>query len=180
MSNIIERTIIFPEPPTYYDIVAKEKKVVIEDKRTGKKRLELKKDRHYLTANLYYAQVHFSVRSKVINYAKDYILLWLPILPKLRKCRLKFIYYRPKNKTSWDLDNKLSFWAKAFIDVLKVPSPKEIKKSKDKNYKIKTISVIQDDSVKYIDEIIFRYREGPEKLVVELYAITLEEQQTLF
>jgi len=134
---------------------------------------------YYLTNNVFYGgTVHWSVQRKVINYAKDSIIFYFTHIPEMRKCRLELIYHSPK--AGFDLDNKAGFWIKMILDIMKVPSDKEIINAKNYGNKIKTVSVLPDDSCKYIDDIRMRYVKGAHKLEVIIHGILLDKQEKLF
>jgi hypothetical protein len=97
-------TIIFPDPPTKYIV--------------GNKT-------YYFTTNLYYGQVHWSVRYKAVNFAKDFMLLYIDKMPELKHLRIRLTYSRETD--NFDLDNKLGFWVKVFLDLLKKALKKRIK-----------------------------------------------------
>ena len=75
----------------------------------------------YLTNNVFYGGVHhWSVQRKVINFAKDFLILFLYNIPKMNKMRLEVVYFAPESQ--FDLDNKGGFWVKMLLDLLKTPS----------------------------------------------------------
>ena len=145
------KDIIFPDPPTKYKV--------------GNKT-------YYFTTNLYYGQVHWSVRYKAVNFAKDFMLLYIDKMPELSNLKIKLTYSRTTD--NFDLDNKLGFWVKVFLDLLKKPSKKELANNK---YAIKSINVVHDDSCKYIDEIRFKYEKGKHFLKVEIKGILKENEE---
>jgi len=161
------------DPPTKYVYKAKRK---IEMK-NGKP--QLKEETYYLTANLFYGgNVHWSMVRKIINYSKDYLLLFFIDIPKMEKCRIELTYHHPN--ASYDLDNKLYFWNKVIQDLFTPPTKKEIKYAKKYNRPIKSIYVLDDDSVKYIDEINWKHKIGQHKLEVKLIGRPYVEQTILF
>ena len=122
----------------------------------------------YLTNNVFYGGVHhWSVQRKVINFAKDFLILFLYNIPKMNKMRLEVVYFAPESQ--FDLDNKGGFWVKMLLDLLKTPSDKELINAHKKGNKIKSVSVIPDDSCKYIDEIIMKYKKGPHKIEIIIH-----------
>lgn len=157
------------EPPTKYTDRKKNK----IDPNTGR----LKEVVYYLTNNIFYQGVHFAIRSKIVEDVKRYLVPHLKELPKLQKLRIEIIYY--KEKDGFDLDNKIGFWLKMLLDLLKVPSKRQRTKALQQRRVIQTIEVLPDDTVKYIDDIHFKYRKGPHKIVINFYGIT-PEVGTLF
>ncbi len=159
------------DPPTKYIVKAKNK----VDEATGK----LKTDTYYLTENLFFGSntVHYMVGYKIINYCKEYLILHLRGLPKLLKCRIHLDYYRMD--TTWDLDNKGFFWIKFVQDLLKTPSNKQLINAQNRGTKIKSLCVIRDDTVKYIDELRVKYYHGEHKMVIRIYGIKEDVQGEL-
>lgn len=164
------KTITIEDPPTKWVKVAKEK----IDPETG----SLKTDTYYLTANLFYAtQVHYSIKSRIINFCKDILILQMKGIPKLEKCRINITYQQVHD--GFDIDNKAYFWGKLFIDLLKIPSDKQVANAFKKGYGVKTVNVLPDDTVRYLDEINMKYRKGQHKLIFEVYGREMSEQTTL-
>lgn len=160
-------------PPTKYVHVAK-KKTELKD---GK--LVPKETTYYLTANLFYSgNVHWSMMRKATNYAKDSILPFLHTIPKMTKCKIEIIYHHPN--AQFDLDNKVYFWTKMILDCFTPPTEKELEYADKFNRAIKSIYVLEDDSVKYIDEIVMKYQRGEHKLEVKVHGRKLDEQTSLF
>lgn len=170
--------IVFPDPPSKRVLTAKRKTEIVINKKTGKREVRLKQTTHYLTANLWYANIHFSTRSKIVNFAKDYLMLWMPEMPKLEKCTVDFIYYRMDE--GFDIDNKIGFWSKVFMDMMKIPNQKEIDKSNKYKNTIRTVNCLLDDNVKYFTGYSGRYEKGEHKLVVKITGRKIVEQQKLF
>ena len=160
------------DPPTKYVIQRKRPK---QDKDGNL----ITQNTYYLTNNLFYGgTVHWAIQRKCINYAKDYIIHFLKTIPKMQKCRLEVIYHHTKD--GFDLDNKVGFWVKMILDIMKTPSSKEILKAQKYKNKIKTIEVIPDDDAKYVDEITMKYKRGQHRIEVIVYGILKEEQTSLF
>lgn len=158
-------------PPSKYVQVRKNK----IDPDTGK----LKETTHYLTYNLFFSQnVHWSVLRKIINYCKDFILPFFQHIPKMEKFHIHVIYYRPDD--NFDLDNKVAFWLKIILDLMKTPSSKEIIKAQKYRSIIKTVEVIPDDSVRFIPKQTMEYKRGQHKMEIIIHGIKEEEQGKLF
>lgn len=166
------KEIIILDPPTKYVKIAKRK----IDEKTGM----LKKDTYYLGENLFYGgnTVHFTMITTITDFCKDFLLLHLQGIPKLLKCRIHIDYYR--NQQIWDLDNKGFFWIKLIQDLLKTPTNKQLLRSQLKGKKIKTLMVIRDDNVKFIDQLSVFYYKGDHKMIVKIYGVKDEEQTSLF
>ncbi len=167
MKLIKEITIL--DPPTKYV-----KKVTRRKQGSKKKGLE---DIYYLTANLFYSNnVHFSLRSDIVNSAKGFLLEHFKDIPKLNKIRLDMVYQRPTD--NFDLDNKIYFWQKILLDLMKTPSAKEEKRALMYKKEIKTLRIIKDDSCKYVSELNSKYQKGKHLLKVSIYEI--KESENLF
>lgn len=159
------------DPPTKYV-----KKVKRRKPGSKKKGLE---DVYYLTANLFYSNdIHFALRSEIVNAMKGFLFEYLEDLPKMEKMRLNIVYSRPSD--NFDLDNKVYFWQKILLDLFKTPSRRE--KERAYRYKkiIKSLEVIPDDSCKYVDELNSKYIKGEHLIIIEVYGRLENEQQKLF
>ena len=74
-----------------------------------------------------------------------------------------------REQENWDLDNKVYFWVKIIMDLLKTPSSRKETNAKKKGKILKTLRVLPEDTVKYCDEINMKYEKGPHTLIVEIY-----------
>lgn len=164
------KEIIIMDPPTKY-IDRKKTKI---DPKTGK----LKEDVYYLTANLFYSVLSYFMRYKIVNVIKAYLMPLLAGVPKLEKMRIHLIYYKPQD--TFDLDNKGYFWIKMMLDLFKTPSNRQIKNANLKGKEIKTLNVLKDDTVRYIDDIRMSYERGPHRMVIKIYGILKKDELTLF
>ena len=168
--DLIKR-IVIKDPPTKYV-----KTVTRRKKGSKKKNLE---DVYYLTANLFYSNnMHFTIRSDIVNSMKGFLMEYIKDIPKLSKMRLYVTYSRKTD--SWDLDNKIYFWQKILLDLFKTPSSKEILRARKYNKVIRTLEVIPDDSCKYVDELNSKYVKGEHMLIIEIYGRLEETQKELF
>lgn len=132
----------------------------------------------YLTGNLFYAdQGSFHMTSKIIQESKEYLLPYLKGIPKLEKMRLEWEYHAMKDI---DIDNKFSYWGKIFLDILKTPTDRQIKRALKYKKPIITTNTITDDNTKCIDEIKLKYFYGEHKMVFRIYGRMKSEQKTLF
>ena len=160
------------DPPTKY--VHKYKK-----KKYNKDGNIIKEQSYYMTANLFYGgNVHWSMIRKVTNHAKDFILPLLVTIPKMEKCRIEVTYHHPN--AQFDLDNKVYFWVKVILDLFTPPTEKEKEYAKKYNRQLKSIYVLEDDSVKYIDDISMKYKRGAHKLELKVFGRLAVEQISLF
>ena len=110
---------------------------------------KIKKRKIYLGYNAIYAGIHYSVRQRIVHELKQF--LWSKEFSEVglieEPVRVKITYYRTiKN---WDLDNKCGLWAKCFLDLAKG-------------------QIFKDDNVRYVSELVYAYREGNDKLVIEI------------
>lgn len=164
------KEIVFIDPPTYYAI----KKV--------KKSKELGEDvftKYYLTSNLFFNNAtSFHIISKIVQECKIYLKNNIGYLPPLEKMRLEIEYHSPK---AIDLDNRLYFWNKLFLDIIKTPTPKQLEKANNGKYKkeIITLNVLYDDTTDYIDEISYKYKKDSLKLIFRVYGIQKSTQEKL-
>lgn len=164
------KEIVFVDPPTYYAI----KKV--------KKSKELGEDvftKYYLTSNLFFNNAtSFHIISKIVQECKIYLKDNIGYLPPLEKMRLEIEYHSPK---AIDLDNRLYFWNKLFLDIIKTPTPKQLEKANNSKYKkeIITLNVLYDDTTDYIDEISYKYKKDSLKLIFRVYGIPKSTQEKL-
>lgn len=163
------KSISIIDPPTKYIDV---KKTVIDPK-TG----VLKKVVYYLTGNLWYQGVHFAIRSKIVQNVKYYLIEYLKDVPELQKMKIEVVYF--KEITQWDLDNKVTFWLKMILDLLKIPTDRQMKKAIRYKKEVLSVNCLKDDTVKYIDEITMRYENGPHAMKINIYGIT-KDKGTLF
>ena len=108
---------------------------------------------HYLTAQLFYAGIHFSVRKKIVDNAKWFLVTYLSKFPKYTVPISITIEIHNKNTGVQDIDNKGYFWGKIILDQLV-----HMKK-------------IADDNVKYVPEIIYRYKFSDPMLVIKIKRI---------
>jgi len=159
------KEIIIDNPPTKY-IDRKKTKV---DPKTGK----LKENTYYLTGNLFLNNQNYFIVSKIIRDTKNFLYDYFKDLPKLDKMRLEFVY--TSNKSNFDLDNKGYFWQKVITDILKTPSTRQVINAMKKGKTIISCCIIEDDMVKYIPEFSWRYKKGPDSLIVKIYGIKKEK-----
>jgi len=111
-----------------------------------------KKRKIYLGYNAIYAGIHYSVRQRIVAELKSFLntkefsKIGLIDSP----ARVRIIYRR--NLKNWDLDNKCGLWAKCFLDLAKG-------------------QVFQDDNVRYVNELVYSYEEGDDRLIIEIEPI---------
>lgn len=164
------KEIIIENPPTYY---------TIKKKRESEKLGYDVFDKHYLTANLFFNNnTSFFVISKIVQECKLFLKNEIKYLPPLEKMKLEVEYHSIK---SIDLDNRLYYWTKLFLDIIKTPTLKQIEKSNNSKYKkeIITLNVIYDDTTDYINEIKFLHKKDTPKLIFRVYGRLKSEQSKL-
>ena len=171
MENELLFHVIINDPITKY--VKANKKIKLD-----KKNRIIKEEVYYLTANIFYDGTHWAIKSKVVNYAKDWIIWFLKDIPKIEKCKLEITYHH--NTDSFDLDNKVYFWAKIILDLMKTPTSKQIIKANEYNNPIKTLSVLKDDTVKYVDDIHMKYLRGSPAIEIRITGRREVKQEQLF
>jgi len=163
---------MFPDPPTYYD--KKNHKIKVNDKG-----VVIPYDRHYLTANLWYsADMHFSLKYKIIDFAKAWLMQYMANIPKIEKCQLTVTYHHPTD--TFDLDNKVYFWTKLILDIMKTPTSKQIIKAQQYDNVIKTIESLKDDTVRFVDGINMKYKKGEAAIELKITGRLESTQQNLF
>lgn len=158
------------DPPTKYTLKYKKPKY---DKH-GKL---IEKQDFYLTGNLFYSdRTSFHLTSKIIYSSKEYLFPFLKGLPELEKMRLDFEYHSMKHI---DLDNKASYWVKIMLDILKIPTQKQIENGIKFKKPIITTNTIQDDNTKSIDEINLKFVKGEHLMIFRIYGRVKSEQKEL-
>ena len=105
---------------------------------------------HYLTANLFYSSNHYQVRKQVVDKAKAFLRPFLEDCPELGKGSSISIGYQSNKNTHFDLDNKAFFWQKVLLDLLK------------------RMGKIEDDNVKYVQQIHYFFQEGEPKIILQV------------
>lgn len=164
------KEIIIENPPTHWDHIYKKPKFSKDGK-------PITKLRFYLTGNLFYSDNGnaFTI-AKIVNESKEFLYPYLRRLPELEKMRLEFEYHKP---TDIDLDNKANYWIKVFLDVLKTPTERQIKKAEQYKKPIISTSTIDDDDTKCIDEIKLKFVKGEHKMIFRIYGKIKDEQKKL-
>ena len=118
----------------------------IEKVELGKK----KKSTYYLTANLFYSSTHYQVRKQVVDEAKAFVAPYIKDCPVLGKDLSISIGYQSNKNNNFDLDNKAFFWQKVIVDLLQRHGK------------------IEDDSVKFIQQIHYFYRRGDALITLQV------------
>lgn len=154
------KEIVFVDPPTKYVLQYKKPKF-------DKDGNPIKKQDFYLTGNLFYAdRTSYHITSKIIQSCKRYLFENMPKLPELEKMNLEFEYHSMKHI---DLDNKISFWRKLFLDIVKTPTPRQIENAKSRKKEIITTNTIPDDNTKYHTKCSEEFFHGEHKMVIRIY-----------
>ena len=149
------------DPPSKYEKSLKRIKV---DKKTGNL---ITKNTYYLSNNIFYGNnLHWMIQYEIINYTKDWLMPYLKDVPKIKKCEIELIYYRETEQ--FDLDNKTGFWMKILLDLLKTPTKKQKDKALRNNTWIRSVEALPDDTVKYVDGLIARFKPGKHRLEIKI------------
>lgn len=165
---VLIKEIIIESPPTFYQI--KKVKKSIEDGHDVF-------DKYYLTANLFFNNAtSYHIISKIVQECKIFLKEKIGILPEIEKMRLEIEYHFNKHI---DLDNKIFFWKKLFLDVLKTPTSTQISNKLKKGKEIITTNSIKDDSTQYIDEITESFTLGGHFLIFRIYGRLKSTQNEL-
>lgn len=164
------KEIIIRSPPTYWDLIYKKPKYDTSGKL-------IEKQRFYLTNNLFYAdRSSYHITSKIIQDCKIFLKENIGFLPELEKMRLESEYRSIKDI---DIDNKLGFWVKLLLDVLKIPTSRQIENSVKRKKEIITTNTIYDDTTKCIDEITMKWKKDEHVLIFRIYGRAKSEQKEL-
>lgn len=178
METIYKKTII--DPPSKWVHKRTAPKQVKYKKSNGDHAYKLvHEDVHYLTANLFYADsIHWATKQKIVDFAKEWLIQHIEDIPKIEKCRIRITYY--KTKDNFDIDNKAYFWAKMLLDIMKTPSQKQLARAEKYNSKVFTIASLNDDSVKFVDGVDMRFKNGKHAIKIRIKGRLLAEQTQLF
>jgi len=167
---VLIKEIVIPEPLKHWDMVYKKPKFDIK----GKPITHL---RFYLSGNLFYSDNGnaFTI-AKIVYESKEFLYPYLKGLPELDKMRLEFEYHKT---THIDLDNKANYWIKVFLDILKTPTERQIKKAIQYKKPIITTNTILDDNTKCIDAISLKFVQGEHKMIFRIFGRVKSEQKEL-
>ena len=95
------------------------REVVIDDPPTYR---TIKGTKYYLSGNLFYASIHWTIRQNVTTWAKGYLKERMLHLKPLEPRTTLLVVFSVKReitpKMNLDVDNRCGFWAKMFQDVL--------------------------------------------------------------
>lgn len=161
---------ILKDPPTKWTLNYKKEKF------NGKGKKVTKQD-FYLTANLFYAdRSSYHITSRIINECKEYLCDNIKYLPELEKMRVELEYHHTKHI---DLDNKGYFFLKLLLDILKIPTQKQIDNAAEKGKEIISLNVIKDDTTEFIDDISMKYKKGEHCMIIRIYGRLKEQQEKL-
>lgn len=133
---------------------------------------------YYLTANLFYDGTHWAVKNKIMKFVKEWLLPHIQEIPKLEKAEICLTYYHTSE--GFDLDNKLYFWVKVLLDIMKTPTSAQILKSQEYNNEIITINSLKDDSVRFVPKINMAFERGQTALEIKITGRLANVQETLF
>ena len=167
---MLVKEVVIDNPPTFYQI-----KKVKASKEAGEEIFT----KYYLTSNLFFNNgTSFHIISKIVQDCKIYLRDNIGYLPPLEKMRLEIEYHSLK---AVDLDNRLYFWNKLFLDIIKTPTARQLEKANNGKYKkeIITLNVLYDDTTDYIDEISYRHKKDSLKLIFRIYGRAKSEQKEL-
>lgn len=108
------------------------------------------KKTYYLTAQIFYAGVHFSVRKKIVDNCKWFLVAYFKMVPKYIVPIAITIEIHNKNTGVQDIDNKGYFWSKIILDQLV------------------HMGKIADDNVKFVPKITYNYKYSDPMLVIKI------------
>ena len=162
------KEIIIENPPTFYEIYKKKKSI-----EAGAPVY----DKYYLTSNLFFNNgVSYFVISKIVEDCKLFLFEHMKGIPKLEKMRLEIEYHSDKHI---DLDNRLYFWTKLFLDILKSPTKRQEANYAKKGKRIISTFTIYDDTTQYIDDIRQTFKLGGKFMIFRIYGRATSTQQEL-
>lgn len=153
--NSVVYRVVIPSPLEYIDITGKR-----INKETGLP----KTDRYYLTANIFYGGIHFTIQKIIVDNCKWFLSQYIKPCPILNDPPYSIVLQYCSPKTNFDLDNKCYFWQKMISDMLAPPAPKKKSKIKIDHPDRK----LQSDSVKFIDCLGWEYYKTEETYLVLL------------
>lgn len=148
--SIKSYTVIIPNPPDF---------IYVEISKKVLNRWIKKKTKKYLTANVWYGSSgtrdEVKHRMEIKKKSMWFLHSCVHKIPKFIEFPLKFTYTYYHSSTTFDLQNKLYFWAKLFEDYL-VDTNK-----------------IPDDNVNYITSEHYEFIKSEEKkLIIKIEVIT--------
>jgi len=117
---------------------------------------KIKKNKYYLTAQVFYAGIHWSTRKKIVDKAKSFLKRQTKSLVPLHpKSTLTVIISSKRTITetmNYDIDNRGYFWGKIFQDALE-----------DRK-------LVKNDNVYWITEVRYRFNHDlkEERLIFEI------------
>tara|TARA_R100000541_G_scaffold58572_1_gene69985 strand:+ start:1106 stop:1627 length:522 start_codon:yes stop_codon:yes gene_type:complete len=164
------KEIILKDPPTKWTLNYKKEKFDSKGKKVTKQDF-------YLTANLFYAdRTSYHITSKIIKECKEYLFSNIKYVPELEKCRIELEYRHTKEI---DLDNKAYFWIKLLLDILKIPTKRQIDNATLKGKEIITFNSIYDDTTKQIDDIRMKFERGEHCMIIRIYGRLKPQQEQM-
>ena len=122
--NMIQQIEIL-NPPTFYLMGKKQKK-------------------YYLTAQVFYSGIHFTVRSKIVAFVKALLVAECGRLKPLEpRSTVELVFSTSRkisSKTPYDIDNRGYFWGKMLLDVFQ-----------------KELNLIPNDNVWWVERVIYSF-----------------------
>jgi hypothetical protein len=96
--------------------------------------------KRYTSMNLFYSNTHWSVRKGIVDKAKATLKTHINpkmFIRKAKSLHISYIYESKRN--SFDIENRLGFWSKVFLDF------------------VKGTRTIPDDNVKTVKSVSYEY-----------------------
>lgn len=113
--------------------------------------------KRYTSMNLFYSNTHWSVRKGIVDKAKVSLK---PFVDKeifnIKPQSVHIEYTYESNKTSFDVENRLGFWSKVFLDY------------------VKGTKLIPDDNVKSVNSVTYQsvyHTDKTDNLIIKVYGI---------
>lgn len=134
------QTVEILNPPTFYIM--------------GKK----KPKKYYLTSQLFYSGIHFSVRTKIVKFVKALLVAECRHLKPLEpRSTVELIFSTSRkitSKTAYDIDNRGYFFGKMLLDVFQ-----------------KELNLIPNDNVWWVQRVVYTFdpNRKDESIVIKIY-----------
>lgn len=114
--------------------------------------------KRYTSMNLFYSNNHWTVRKGIVDRAKDTLKRHINLslfTSKPKSIHITYIY--SSKRSSFDIENRLGFWSKVFLDY------------------VKGTDTVPDDNVKTVKSVEYVYsshKEDEDSLKILIYDIS--------
>jgi hypothetical protein len=100
------------------------------------------RQKRYTSMNLFYSNTHWSVRKGIVDKAKQTLKAFVNqkvFTKKAKELHISYVYESKRN--AFDIENRLGFWSKVFLDY------------------VKGTKTIPDDNVKTVKSVLYEYKK---------------------